>query len=70
MRNAGVIRVLQMSQLLRAGRRSLDELAGQFGVTTRTVRRDLELLSLVGFRVRSTKDNAADGREGYWWVEP
>jgi predicted DNA-binding transcriptional regulator YafY len=65
-----VIRALQMIQLLRGRRRSLDEFAGQFKVSTRTVRRDLEVLSIAGVQVRSTKDATANGLAAFWWVEP
>lgn len=68
-RSAGVIRALQLAECLRAGRRSLDELATQFQVTTRTVRRDLEVLSVAGVMVRSTKDAHASGLTSYWWVD-
>lgn len=64
-----MIRALAMIQLLSGRRRSLDELAGHFRVTTRTVRRDLEVLSVAGVQVRSTKDTPANGCTSYWWVE-
>jgi hypothetical protein len=68
LRSEGVIRALQLAECLRAGRRSLDELATQFHVTTRTIRRDLEVLSVAGVPVRSTKDTPANGCTSYWWV--
>jgi predicted DNA-binding transcriptional regulator YafY len=69
-RSDGVIRALAMIQLLSGGRRrSLDELAEHFHITTRTVRRDLEVLSVAGVPVRSTKDTPANGCTTYWWVE-
>lgn len=68
MRGDALLRVLRMTETLRRGRRSVDELAAAFKVTTRTVRRDLEVLSVAGVPVRSTKDAPA-GRTAYWWVE-
>jgi predicted DNA-binding transcriptional regulator YafY len=64
-----LVRVLTMAETLRRGRQSLDELADTFNVTTRTVRRDLEALSVAGVAVRSTKDTPANGCTSYWWVE-
>ena len=51
MRNAALVRCLQIAKRLE-GRRyvdSLDELALTFGVTTRTIRRDLEVLQETGW---------------------
>ncbi len=69
MRNGALIRVLTLAQRLQSRRWLLDDLAQELGVTTRTIRRDLETLSSVGFRVRNTADAAANGLNGFWWME-
>lgn len=67
MRNGALVRVLRMAEFLRGGRRSLAELAKEFDVCTRTVRRDLEALSVAGVPVRNSPDTG-EGIVGYWWV--
>lgn len=68
MRNGALVRVLTMADRLRAGRRTLEELAQEFHVSTRTVRRDLEVLSVAGVRIRRREDTG-EGFTSYWWVE-
>jgi predicted ArsR family transcriptional regulator len=66
-RNEGLIRVLQMAERLRSGRWSLDALARDFGVSTRTVRRDLAALQLAGLPLRyNNAENQGPG--GLWWI--
>lgn len=56
-RNVALVRVLRLMSMLREPL-TIHEIAAQLGVTTRTVRRDLELLQSVGVKVwRSYKTN-------------
>lgn len=56
-RNVALVRVLRLMRMLRQPA-TIHELAEQLGVTTRTVRRDLELLNVVGVKVwRSFETN-------------
>ena len=57
-RGSQVVRQWHVLQLLAAGRRTPDSLAIELGVTSRTIRRDLEMLSQAWFPVRSY---------GGWW---
>jgi predicted DNA-binding transcriptional regulator YafY len=51
-RHQGLERTLRLvSVLQQRGGHTLDELAAEFGVCTRTIRRDLDVLSVVGFPV-------------------
>jgi predicted DNA-binding transcriptional regulator YafY len=66
MRNAEVIRQWSILRDLEASRRvTIDELAQRTGVTTRTIRRDLEALQSAGFPLF---DEVHDGRK-YWTLE-
>jgi predicted DNA-binding transcriptional regulator YafY len=64
MRNQALERSLRLLRLLQRGRRPLDALAVELGVTTRTVRRDLETLSVAGFPIQSVRD---DYRAAHVW---
>src|SRR5919112_6321132 len=65
-RNAEVIRQWSILKTLEASRRAtIDGLAAQTGVTTRTIRRDLEALQSAGFPLF---DEAHDGKK-YWTLE-
>jgi predicted DNA-binding transcriptional regulator YafY len=65
-RNAEVIRQWSILKELEASRRvTIDDLAGRTGVTTRTIRRDLEALQMAGFPLF---DEVHDGRK-YWTLE-
>ena len=65
-RNAEVIRQWTILRELEASRRlTIDDLADRTGVTTRTIRRDLEALQTAGFPLY---DEVADGRR-YWMLE-
>ena len=65
-RNAEVIRQWSILKELEASRRStIDELASRTGVTTRTIRRDLEALQTAGFPLF---DETHDGKK-YWTME-
>ena len=65
-RNRALERVLRLTNLLRRRRHRLDELADECGVTVRTVRRDLETLSVVGIPVQRVE--VEDGPP-YWYIE-
>jgi proteasome accessory factor B len=66
MRNAEVIRQWSILRDLEASRRlTIDDLAERTGVTTRTIRRDLEALQAAGFPLF---DDTHDGRK-YWTLE-
>ena len=65
-RNAEVIRQWAILKTLEASRRAtIDELAKQTGVTTRTIRRDLDALQEAGFPLF---DEVHDGKK-YWTLE-
>ena len=65
-RNAEVIRQWSILKELEASRRvTIDDLAGRTGVTTRTIRRDLEALQTAGFPLY---DETHDGKK-YWTLE-
>src|SRR5689334_11824067 len=65
-RNAEVIRQWSILRDLEASRRlTIDDLARRTGVTTRTIRRDLEALQTSGFPLY---DEVIDGRR-YWTLE-
>ena len=68
-RHRTLTRCLAMVEHLKARRATLSQLAQVYGVCKRTIRRDLDALSLAGVPVRKTTDAAADGLEGFWWVE-
>jgi predicted DNA-binding transcriptional regulator YafY len=66
MRNAEVIRQWSILRELEASRRvTIDELAERTGVSTRTIRRDLEALQAAGFPLF---DEVHDGKK-YWTLE-
>jgi predicted DNA-binding transcriptional regulator YafY len=66
MRNAEVIRQWAILRDLESSRRvTIDELAGRTGVSTRTIRRDLEALQSAGFPLF---DEVHDGKK-YWTLE-
>src|SRR5215203_152738 len=66
MRNAEVIRQWTILRDLEASRRlTIDDLAGRTGVTTRTIRRDLEALQASGFPLF---DEQIDSKR-YWTLE-
>ena len=65
-RNAEVIRQWSILKELEASRRvTIDDLAQRTGVTTRTIRRDLEALQTAGFPLY---DESHDGKK-YWTLE-
>jgi predicted DNA-binding transcriptional regulator YafY len=65
-RNAEVIRQWTILRDLEASRRlTIDDLAGRTGVTTRTIRRDLDALQSAGFPLF---DEVHDGKK-YWTLE-
>ena len=65
-RNAEVIRQWTILRELESARRlTIDEMAEKTGVTTRTIRRDLEALQYVGFPIY---DEVYDGKK-YWLLE-
>src|SRR5438128_5945903 len=65
-RNAEVIRQWSILRDLEASRRlTIDDLAARTGVTTRTIRRDLEALQTSGFPLY---DEVIDGKR-YWTLE-
>jgi predicted DNA-binding transcriptional regulator YafY len=65
-RNAEVIRQWSILRDLEASRRlTIDEMASRTGVTTRTIRRDLDALQAAGFPLY---DETHDGKK-YWMLE-
>jgi predicted DNA-binding transcriptional regulator YafY len=55
-RNKQLVRCLQLQRALRRAFRTLDSLAQEFGVTTRTIRRDLDALEEAHEPVLKTAD--------------
>jgi predicted DNA-binding transcriptional regulator YafY len=69
MRHDGMRRVLTILRTLQSGGQySLYGLADEHGVNPRTIRRDLELLSAVGYPICKAPESG-DGPRGYWWIE-
>ncbi len=66
MRNGQLVRVLQLASALEGRPRALWALAEEFRVSTRTIRRDLEALSLAGFQIRHTGGDT-NRASGSWW---
>lgn len=66
-RNIALKRTLTLWSTLRDGRQwTLNELSEKFGVTTRTVRRDIEALEDVGAAI--CHDPGTSQIPGTWWV--
>lgn len=61
-----LVRTIRLMKMLEDGRRSLVDLARTLGVTTRTVRRDLEALAEAGVPVETLTSD--DGGASYWWI--
>ena len=66
-RNDGLIRVLAIWRLLQDGRWTLTELAARYRVSTRTIRRDLIALQVVGIPVAHSSESD-DNQKGLWWI--
>lgn len=65
-RNVALVRTLTLWQVLREGRQwTLVELAERFSVTTRTIRRDLDVLESVGVPI--CHEDGASRIPGTWW---
>jgi predicted DNA-binding transcriptional regulator YafY len=67
-RNRQLVRILGLVRALREGRRELHELAVIGGVTTRTIRRDLDVISCSGIPIRNTTEGRGPGFVGLWWI--
>ncbi len=70
MRNSSAIRILSLLRLLEQRRRwTLHELAERFQVTTRTVRRDLDVLQRAEYAI-GHDDHCLGGLggDGRWWL--
>lgn len=66
-RNVGLVRVLSLLRLLQAPNRyTLAQLAAKFSVSTRTIRRDFDVLQRVGYPV--AHEERGNGGLGYWWL--
>lgn len=68
-RSRALVRVLQLSDRLRTGRYTLRSLADEFGVNPRTIRRDLEVLSVAGIPVVRGAVLERDMAEVVWWIQ-
>lgn len=66
LRGVGFVRTWQLLVLLRTGKHTLYALALELGVTTRTIRRDLEVLEAAGLPVASIE--GAPGCASLWFV--
>lgn len=63
MRNAAVARHWRLLLAMRQGARTLDQLAHDLRVTTRTVRRDIDVLASVGFPI---EQRTREGEHAVW----
>lgn len=63
------MRVLKIAERLAVQRATLAQLAQEFDVCERTIRRDLEALSVAGIQVRNTADACQHRVSGFWWVD-
>jgi predicted DNA-binding transcriptional regulator YafY len=67
-RQASLVRALSLLRTLEGGRRwTLFDLAEQFGVHHRTIRRDLEALESAGVPLTNDYEPGRGGR-GEWWL--
>lgn len=67
MRNKSLVRVLKIQwRLEQRGRYTLGELAREFGVCERTIRRDLEALEAAGVPISHDTDHT--GHNSTWWL--
>lgn len=66
-RSKTLVRALAIRRLLLARRHTLHELAAQFHVAHRTIRRDVYALEAAGEPVAHTPDSG-EGRMGEWWI--
>lgn len=67
-RNMALRRTIAVMLALREGRQTLDDLACRFGVSPRTIRRDIDVLRAVQVPVQHAPD--ADGAEDFrhFWI--
>jgi predicted DNA-binding transcriptional regulator YafY len=67
-RNVGLVRTLAIMRVFeQGGRLTIYALAERFGVSPRTIRRDLSALEAVGFPI--TNEGYPDhGHRGEWWL--
>ena len=68
-RAKGLSRSLRVLQALVTRPYTLDQLAGDEGVTTRTIRRDIAALEAAGFPIAVNYDDAP-AHTGYWSCRP
>ena len=62
-RNLALIRTLSIVRDLQVGHQTLDVLAARYGVTTRTIRRDLDAIEASGIHLEKGSDeNPRDWR--------
>ena len=71
-RSAGLVRSFSLLQAITASPRTIQQLADEFGVTTRTVRRDLDVLQAARFPVvvNYHSHGSAKQRVGFWSCLP
>jgi len=67
-RNRQLVRILALIRALRERRRELHELVVIGGVTTRTIRRDLDVISCSGIPIRNIVEGRGPGVVGFWWI--
>lgn len=65
-RNVALVRVLRMVERLREKRWTVYELADEFNVTSRTVRRDIDVMAQAGIAIKS---QPMDGQSTQFWVK-
>lgn len=68
-RNEMAIRIVAILRVFeRGGRLTLFALAERFGVSPRTVRRDLEALQAAGVPLTNEGSGPGRGNRGEWWL--
>lgn len=67
-RGSSLLRVLRLAEYLRSNRATVRTLGLRFGVTTRTIRRDLILLQQVPMPVCKTDFDPRECEPSLWWI--
>ena len=68
LRSRGLIRALRIVRRLEAGERLLlAPLAADYGVTTRTIRRDFAAIEEAGYPLRTDAISHGGAEPGIWW---
>lgn len=68
-RNLALRRTIAVMLALRERRHNLDELACRFGVSPRTIRRDIDVLRAADVPIRHVADAAGAEDFSQWWID-